>query len=144
MRPTFRFRVSPLTLFAACLLASLGGPPARAEQPASPDLWIGKRVITTYGTVLQVKDQVVDDADRGKNLARGKDQNTHRVYKVKHVNGPWLWLVAENSGAKGWAPAANVIPFEQAVDYITGLIRANPGDASNYSWRGNVWKDRGS
>jgi tetratricopeptide (TPR) repeat protein len=101
--------------------------------------WIGKRVITTYGTVLRVGDQVVDDAGRAKNLARGKEQQAFRIYRVEQVKGPWLWLVAEGSGVKGWAPAANVILFDQAIEYITNRIRANPGAPSNYLWRGTVW-----
>jgi len=92
--------------------------------------------------VLQVGNQVVDDEGRGKNLARGKDQNVFRIYEVEQANGPWLWLVAEGSGVKGWAPAANVILFDQAIDYITNQIRANPGAASNYLWRANVWNAR--
>ena len=87
-----------------------------AQQAAeSPD--VGKRVITQYGTVLQVGGQVVDDEGRGKQLARGKDHKDFRIYKVEQANGPWLWLVAEGSGVKGWAQAANVILFEQAVDH---------------------------
>jgi tetratricopeptide (TPR) repeat protein len=99
-------------------------------------------VITQYGTVLQVGNQVVDDEGRGKNLARGKDQNVFRIYKVEQANGSWLWLVAEGSGVKGWAPAANVILFDQAIDYITNRIRANPGAASNCVRRANVWRER--
>jgi tetratricopeptide (TPR) repeat protein len=111
-------------------------------QQSSSDSWVGKRVITRYGTVLQVGGQVVDDEGRGKNLARGKEIRDCRVYRVERVNGPWLWLVAEGSGVKGWAQAANVIPLDQAIDYITNRIRANPGGSSNYIWRANVWKIR--
>ena len=99
-------------------------------------------MITEYGTVLQVGNQVVDDEGRGKNLARGKDQEVFRIYKVEQANGPWLWLVAEGSGVKGWAPAANVIPLDQAIDHFTNLIRANPGAAGNYLSRANVWQAR--
>ena len=94
---------------------------ALAQQPAENSL-VGKRVITQFGTVLKVGNQVVDDEGLGKELARGKDQNLFRTYMVKQANGPWLWLVAEGSSAKGWAPAANVILFDQAIDYITGQI----------------------
>ncbi|MGA7500468.1 MAG: tetratricopeptide repeat protein, partial [Isosphaeraceae bacterium] len=111
-------------------------------QAQAENGWIGKRVITQYGTVLQVGNQVVDDEGRGKNLARGKDQAVFRIYKVEQANGPWLWLVAEGSGVKGWAPAAKVILFEQAIDHFTNQIRANPGASANYVWRANVWKAR--
>jgi len=131
-------------LKAVLLLAVLAGilaEPAPLQAQAENN-WIGKRVITQYGTVLQVGNQVVDDAGRGKNLARGREQQAFRIYKVEQANGPWLWLVAEGSNVKGWAPAANVILFDQAIDYITNLIRANPGASSNYLWRANVWEAR--
>jgi len=128
-------------LKAVLLLAGILAGPAPLQAQAENG-WIGKRVITQYGTVLQVGNQVVDDEGRGKNLARGKDQNVFRIYKVEQANGSRLWLVAEGSGVKGWAPAANVILFDQAIDYITNQIRANPGAASNYVWRANIWSAR--
>ncbi len=126
---------------AILIVFLLGTGPAVAPA-AEPDPWVGKRVITKYGTVLKVGKAVVDDADWGKNLARGKDQNVSRVYRVERTNGPWLWLVAEESGARGWMQAAQVIPFDQAIDYITAEIRANPGVATYYNDRGLVWSDR--
>ena len=114
---------------------------ALAQQPAE-NSHVGKRVITQPGTVLKVGNQVVDDEGLGKERARGKNQNVFRTYMVKQANGPWLFLVAEGSSAKGWAPAANVILFDQAIDYITGQIRANPGDWAKYVWRANVWLKR--
>ena len=52
--------------------------------------------------------------------------------------------VARGRGLRrqGLGPAANVILFDQAIDYITNQIRANPGAASNYLWRANVWEAR--
>ena len=94
---------------------------ARAQQPAE-NSHVGKRVITQPGTVLKVGNQVVDDERLGKELARGKNQNEFRTYMVEQANGPWLFLVAEGSSVKGWAPAANVILFDQAIDHITGQI----------------------
>src|SRR5271157_1756845 len=128
---------------ALTLLSVLSGDRmvALAQQPAE-NSHVGKRVITQPGTVLKVGNQVVDDEGLGKELARGKNQNEFRTYMVKQANGPWLWLVAEGSSAKGWAPAANVILFDQAIDYITGQIRANPGDWAKYVWRANVWLKR--
>ncbi|MGO9812532.1 MAG: tetratricopeptide repeat protein [Isosphaeraceae bacterium] len=128
-------------LKAVLLLAGILAGPAPLQAQAENG-WIGKRVITQYGTVLQVGNQVVDDEGRGKNLARGKEQQVFRIYKVEQANGPWLWLVAEGSGVKGWAPSANVILFDQAIDYVTNQIRANPGSSACYLWRANVWKER--
>src|SRR5271157_1147829 len=128
---------------ALTLLVALSGDRivALAQQPAENSL-VGKRVITQPGTVLKVGNQVVDDEGLGKERARGKNQNEFRTYMVKQANGPWLFLVAEGSSAKGWAPAANVILFDQAIDCITGQIRANPGDWAKYVWRANVWLKR--
>src|SRR5208337_2720422 len=128
-------------LKAVLLLVGILAGPAPLQAQAENG-WIGKGVITQYGTVLQVGNQVVDDEGRGKNLARGKEQAVFRIYKIEQANGPWLWLVAEGSNVKGWAPAANVILFEQAIDYITNQIRANPGGSSNYLRRANVWSER--
>ena len=128
---------------ALTLLSVLSGDRmvALAQQPAE-NSHVGKRVITQPGTVLKVGNQVVDDEGLGKERARGKNQNVFRTYMVKQANGPWLFLVAEGSSAKGWAPAANVILFDQAIDYITGQIRAKPGDWAKYVWRANVWLKR--
>src|SRR4051794_8877886 len=93
----------------------------------SPDPWVGKRVITHYGTVLQVGGQVVDDEGRSKNLAiSGRDSSTFRVYRVERTNGPWLWLVAEKElGVRGWTKVERVVPYDQAIDYLTGVIRSS-------------------
>ena len=111
---------------------------ALAQQPAE-NSHVGKRVITQFGTVLKVGNQVVDDEGRGKELARGKNQNVFRTYTIEQVNGQWLWLVAEGSSVKGWAPAANVILIDRAIDYITRQIDAKPDDSAKYVWRANVW-----
>jgi tetratricopeptide (TPR) repeat protein len=105
--------------------------------------WIGKRVITKLDTVLKIGKTVVDDADIGKNLARGKDEVMHRVYRVEQVKGKWLWLVAEESGVRGWAQMSQVVPFEKAIDYYTAEIRANPLDNAFTIWRGLIWRDKG-
>ncbi len=119
-----------------------GSRATKLAKQSSGDSWVGKRVITQFGTLLQVGGQVVDDAGRGKQLARGRDNQVFRIYKVEQLNGPWLWLVAEGSGVKGWAPAVNVIPFDHAIDYLTNRIRANPGATANYLWRAHVWRAR--
>ena len=126
----------------AMLLAALLVPTPLFGQEAST--WIGQRVITHYGAVLQIGNQVVDDEKRSTNLTvSGKDRSDFRVYRVEHVNGNWLWLKAEKEGIEGWLKAEFVIPFEQALDYFTNQIRANPTELSWYIHRGNVWKDRG-
>ena len=118
-------------------------PPAQTANNANLDSWVGKRVLTRYGTVLQVDGKPVADEWRGRNLDRGKDQSAFLVYKVEQANPPWLWIVAEGSGAAGWAQASDLIDLDQAADYFTTLIRASPNDAWRFIWRGNVWKAMG-
>jgi len=115
----------------------------RLSRAQTGDSWLGKRVITRYGAVLRVGTQVVDDEDRGKNLARGKERNTFRIYRVERTKDGWLWLVAEQGGARGWVRTEWVIALDQAVDYCTNRIRANSGVASHYLHRGSVWVAKG-
>lgn len=106
--------------------------------------WVGKRVITRYGAVFQIGKQVVDDEVRSTNLAiSGKERSILRVYRVEHVNGNWLWLKTENRGVEGWVKAEFVIPYDQALDYFTNQIRANPDEGQWYNYRGIVWALRG-
>jgi tetratricopeptide (TPR) repeat protein len=116
--------------------------PARASHQDNGG-WVGKRVITKVGAVLMVGNQVVDDEDFIKNLARGRFELSFRVYRVEHVNGPWLWLVAEQAVARGWVETSDVVPYEHATEYITAEIRANPRGSGNWIWRGNVWREKG-
>ena len=126
----------------ALLLAALVFPTCAFSQDNFG--WIGQRVITHYGAVLQIGNQVVDDEKRSTNLAvSGKDRGISRIYRVDQVNGNWLWLKAENEGVEGWVKAEFVIPYDQAIDYFTNQIRANPSERSWYTRRGNVWKDKG-
>ena len=114
----------------ALLLAALVVPFSVFGQDNSG--WIGQRVITHFGAVLQIGNQVVDDEKRSTNLpVSGKDRRVFRVYRVEHVNGHWLWLKAEKEGIEGWVKAEFVIPYDQAIDYFTNQIRSNP--------TGGVW-----
>ena len=73
---------------------------------------------------------------------RGGLRNTNRIYKVEQVNGAWLWLQAEKEGVAGWVPAAEVIRYDQAIDYFTNQIRANPSNDAAYTGRGHMWRDK--
>jgi tetratricopeptide (TPR) repeat protein len=87
--------------------------------------WVGQQVVTRYGTSLRVGDRVV------------YVDNVFRVYQVQQEQGEWLWLVAD--GIAGWVQSSEVIPVDQAVDYYTRQIQANPSNASNYVFRGMNW-----
>jgi tetratricopeptide (TPR) repeat protein len=129
-------------MWRAFLLAALVVPTSVFGQDISS--WVGKRVITHYGAVLQIGNQVVDDEKRSENLAvSGKESSQFRVYRVDQVNGNWLWLKAEKEGVQGWVKVEFVIPYDQAIDYFTNQIRANPNQSSSYIRRGNVWSEKG-
>lgn len=119
-------------------------PPTADEAPAtSLESWVGKRVLTRYGAVLQVDGKPIKDERWERNHGRGKDQTRFLVYKVERANDPWLWIVAEGSGEAGWVQPQNLIELDEAADYFTTLIRASPDDAWRFIWRGNVWKAMG-
>ena len=85
---------------------------------------MGQRVILQFDSVLRVGNAVVDNQKRVAR-SRGGARNTARIYRVEQVNGPWLWLKAEEEGASGWIRAAEVIRYDQAIDYFTNQIRAS-------------------
>lgn len=119
---------------------------SRAQAPAPPaEDWVGKRVVTHFGTVLNdTRTGKLDDQDRSRSRAvSGHDRNEFRLYKVEFATGPWLWLREQEGSAEGWVDASRVIPFDQAIDYFTDLIRANPGSAPWYNRRGTIWQEKG-
>ena len=115
---------------------------APRTAPAQGDAgWVGKRVILQFNSVLRVGNAVVDN-QKLENRARGGRRESNRIYRVEQVNGPWLWLQAEKEGAAGWVRAAEVIPYDQAIDYFTNQIRANPASKAAYTSRGHIWSDK--
>jgi tetratricopeptide (TPR) repeat protein len=63
-----------------------------------------------------------------------------KVYEVDRVNGKWLMLVGE--GRKGWVKRSDVVPYEEAIDHFTRLIRQDPS-GTNYYQRAIAWKAKG-
>lgn len=87
----------------ALLAGSLSfGTRAAHGQDAAP---IGTKVVIKSDARLRVGRQVVDT------------NAVFRVYKVKQVNGNWLWLTADT--VSGWVKSTHVIPFEQAIEFYT-------------------------
>lgn len=137
-------RVSAQQADATTPIPPIPTPAAAADNAAKPlESWVGKRVLTRYGTVLQVDGAPIKDERRALNQARGKDQTRFLVYQVERANDPWLWIEAEHSDRAGWVQPDDLIDLDQAADYFTALIRANPSDAWRFIWRGNVWKAMG-
>jgi tetratricopeptide (TPR) repeat protein len=113
-----------------------------ADETPSADPWIGQRVYTKENVGLRVGGQVVDDEKQGINLAvSGRHRRVSRIYRVTVVNSPWLWLVAEHGGASGWVLVGDVVLYDQAIDYYTAQIRANPISKA-YNDRACKWLDR--
>ena len=129
-------RAAAWLALAALLLSAPSSLPARDAAG-----WVGKRVILPFASVLRVGKVVVDNQKRD-GRPRGGQRGTSRIYRVEKVKGPWLWLQAEKEGAAGWVRAAKVIPYDQAIDYFTNQIRANPKDHSAYIRRGSLWVDK--
>jgi tetratricopeptide (TPR) repeat protein len=96
-------------------------------QGISP--WIGQRVVTRVLTPLKIGNRIVDEG------------TMFRVYTVERANGDWLWLVA--GGVSGWVQSSEVVPYDQATDYFTLEIRANPSSAYLYVIRGMHWTEKG-
>ncbi len=99
---------------------------------------VGQQVITKPGTVLKIGRTVVADNQREAG-SQGNHPQLVRVYRVKRVSGPWLWLEAEGSCISGWARAAQVVPCDRALDEFTSVLRANPNDGRALLSRGILW-----
>jgi tetratricopeptide (TPR) repeat protein len=91
--------------------------------------WVGKRVVQKHSNFqLENENRVVGT------------KNTFNVYRVEKVNGSQLWLRSAGNGLAGWAPADQVVPVEQAVEFFTGYIRSYPADPHGYTMRANIWR----
>lgn len=113
---------------AAILLAAFAfGPSARGA-----DEWLGKKVIPRPG--------VIPEAETGVKVRDKSDW--FEVFRVERVDGRRLLLTAENSPARGWVTADQVIPFEHAVEQLTALIAAGSPTADAYLWRGYLHRLR--
>jgi tetratricopeptide (TPR) repeat protein len=125
-----------IALFALAMLATF--PVATSAQVGQE--WVGKRVITRFGAVLQADGLVVDD-EKLENRSRGGQRREFRIYRVEQVEGPWILIKQENGSAFGWITAGWLIPHDRAIDFFTNEIRANPDNSSAYIYRGHLWKD---
>jgi hypothetical protein len=72
-------------------------------------------VFTKDGAVLRGGKQVVDNERRQTSQSTGRESWDVRVYRVEQVNGPWLWLVQDGGGARGWVTSDWIVPFESEV-----------------------------
>lgn len=122
------------TLFA--IAAALLARPARAQTPAGG--WVGRRVVTAYGTVLRDGREPAGAMPARDVSQTGRDRPEFRVYKVEGVEGDRLRVVSEAGDARGWITAAEAIPIERGVDYYSARIAAEPSDAYHFVNRAAV------
>ncbi len=117
-----------VTLILAVASLVFGRTAHAQEQTLEEMEWVGKQVIP---------------AQAGFSLRNGEApvELQHRVlvYKVEKVNGPWLWLVADD--VEGWAQPSQVVAEDKALDVLTEAIRANPNDAYAFAMRGFAWRE---
>ena len=122
---------------SALLLAAPALTSPRFAQTKDP--WIGRRAFLQFGGVLKVSDTIVFDQGRTTSLqVSGHDRRAVKVYRVEHANGESPWLHEEGTGVAGRVQSKYVVPCEQAVEFYTDQIRANP-KANSCNDRGNIW-----
>ena len=92
--------------------------------------------------VYLVGRQVVDDLQWPAFGTNSGERALVPVYQVERVKGPWLWLVPEDRGKSGWVKAVQVVPYDQAIPYFIGEIRAHPNEAKAYLGRASLWRER--
>ena len=138
-RVRFMVRLTSFVTAMAVALPVIG----RCQAPES---WVGKRVITKFGTVFEPKPGDPTDAQGDRIGSRHRvpgEREKLWVYRVEQATGQWLQLVAENEEESGWVTADRVVPLDQAIENLNDDIRAHP-TAENYNNRGLLWTAKGS
>jgi tetratricopeptide (TPR) repeat protein len=100
---------------------------ARAEEPEYKGPKIGNEVLLrSPQTDLKVGSRVA---------ATG---SAHRLYRVVHIRGDWLWIVAGD--VSGWVRQDDVVTFDEAMEDYDQRISTTPHEAGwAYFQRGNLW-----
>ena len=93
------------------------------------DEWVGARVMAkTSQTKLTVGTKVSATLNAGS------------VFRVDRVNGDWLWV--DSGNIQGWVKKTDVVVFEEAIDYFTGVIERDRSDGYAHVSRGIAWHVR--
>ncbi len=114
--------------------------PTSSSHAESPRGWVGKKVITRFGTNLRMGSRIVDSENR-QISSNGGAKRDGRLYLVTAQQGQWLGLQSEDDGANGWVLVNEVIPLEGTVDYYTAALRQYPV-SEGYNCRGVAWYHR--
>jgi tetratricopeptide (TPR) repeat protein len=102
-----------------------------SSQARSEDRWIGQRVVQKSPDFAPQLDHQVQ--------AR---QRAILFYRVERAEGHRLWIEAERGGARGWITDDQVVPIDQAVEFFTRRISADPRDTFARIMRANLRRDR--
>ena len=109
----------------AILISLAAGTSARAQE-------VGSRIVVVREEArLQTQNVVVGTVRRGS------------VLTIRSRNGDWSWVeYAEGEKpTQGWLHRREVVPFDQAIDHFSRVVRETPS-AELYSIRGGLWMER--
>ena len=116
---TMRFPVRCAHGWFALCLCPLIAPPAWAQYRP------GDKIVVIADATLTVGTTAGDEVWPG------------LVLQVGDVNGKRLWF---SNGKPGWLDQRHVVPLDRAaIDHLSAMIRANPGEDHLYSGRADVW-----
>ena len=104
------------------------------------DDWVGKRVTTKLGARLRTEPALVDNEKRDADAVSDL-RNAGRIFRVERVNGPWLWIQDGKNSAAGWVTADWLVARDEAADYFTSVILADPSSVAAYLGRGRIRED---
>jgi tetratricopeptide (TPR) repeat protein len=115
---------------AVTLALTLNDPQSTFAQTGPS--WIGTRAVQTHKDfALQQEGQ---PGDRTKNAVY--------IYVVERSKDTLVWIRAEGKGPSGWADRAELVPIEEAIEFFTERIRANPHDAFSHFMRARIWLEK--
>jgi tetratricopeptide (TPR) repeat protein len=121
-----RSKLAPLAARVVVLGLVAILPATALARQAAGEAWVGRRVMPKHrGFRLRVGSEVVDR------------KGWPAFYRVEQADAPMLRLRGQE--ISGWAPAEEVVPVENAMEFFTEQIRAQPGDAHAHVMRAMIW-----
>ena len=116
----------------ACLLILFGANPIFAQEAS----WVAKTIITKR---LGIKIHRIDP--RGKLIYTGAliDSLDYRVVAEKDGQ----IKVVTTQGVEGWFDKRDAVPFEDAAEHFTQMLKLDPDNAGAYQKRSFVWEKQG-
>src|SRR5262245_6333925 len=93
------------------------------EQEASN--WIGQKVVAKYHYPIKSRHGTVET------------QNRFRVYTVEGTEGDGLCVTSGT--VAGWIPVSQVLLLDEAIDFYTQEIAADPGKSAAWTERGIIF-----